>query len=215
MVRKRGLLESGALVLLAIATACVGGPYRTGKFNMSTGDYEAAVVSYTQAITTDPLHFPAFFFRGLAYEQLKAYEEAYRDYSRAIEIVTRFGAAYLARGRLMALQDRHEKAVLDFDRAIEFAGAVVMDEAGFIFALDRSDAFYDRGLSKLELRDYNRAIEDFDRTLALDAGYARAYRGRGLARLGRGEQRPGCDDLAKSCELGFQGSCTLSAERCP
>lgn len=201
------------LVAVAMGTGCIS-PYRSGRSSMAAGDFESAVDHYTQAIVKDPLHFPALFFRGVAHEELRKYDAAQHDYSRAIEINHKFGTAHLARARLMTIQERYDEALRDYDRAIELKNSVAVDEMGTIFQVDEADAYYERGLSLLELGEYPRAIESFETTLALKADYARAYRGLGLARLGLGEKGPGCDDLSVSCGMGFEPSCTLVAERC-
>lgn len=51
----------------------------------------------------------------------------------------------------------------------------------------RAIAYNNRGVARLATSDLEKAIEDFDRALALNAGYAEASSNRGMAHLARGD----------------------------
>jgi serine/threonine protein kinase/tetratricopeptide (TPR) repeat protein len=59
-------------------------------------------------------------------------------------------------------------------------------------------AYLNRGLLYLDLRDYNRAREDFDRVIALRPDLTRAYVNRALARLGLKDFQGAADDLTRA-----------------
>jgi Flp pilus assembly protein TadD len=66
--------------------------------------------------------------------------------------------------------------------------------------LDPGDekAFYNRGISHIHLRQYERALNDFDRVTQINSKYALAYTSRGLAylRLGRLKEALQDQDMA-------------------
>jgi len=64
-------------------------------------------------------------------------------------------------------------------------------------------AYYNRGSAYDDLKQYNRAIQEFDKAIELDPGFAEAYYSRGIAYIVLGKVSQGCADVKKACELGF------------
>ena len=65
-----------------------------------------------------------------------------------------------------------------------------------------SRAYGLRGDSYYRLQQYVKAIQDFDKVIALDPKSGRAYGHRGGSYLGLNQTTQGCADLDKGCDLG-------------
>ncbi len=68
---------------------------------------------------------------------------------------------------------------LDPDRRVRGCTAVI--RSGQWQGKDLAWAYYNRGIAYKNLKDYRRAIEDYDQALRLDPDYVKAYNNRGYA----------------------------------
>ena len=73
----------------------------------------------------------------------------------------------------------------------------------FIWSPKNAYLYYNRGNLYALRRDYQRAIDDFTRAIALEQDFAEAYYNRGLARIYAKKISEGIDDLSKAGELGL------------
>jgi tetratricopeptide (TPR) repeat protein len=115
-----------------------------------------------------------------------------RDLSRSIESGGLSGdalaATYVDRGTLRLPNDDIEDAVADYDAAMPPPG--------------HAAAYVWRGQALDAEGEDRRAIEDFDRAVALDPQAWQAYGARGLMLARTGEPEHALADLARAIELG-------------
>ena len=99
-----------------------------------SGERDAAVKDYTEAIKIDDTNALAFFNRGNAYDQLGQVDLAIADYTRAIKLDPTDPDFYNNRGQVYDSRGEHDFAISDYTEAIR---------------LDATNArpFYNRGLS--------------------------------------------------------------------
>ncbi|MDA9030143.1 tetratricopeptide repeat protein, partial [Flavobacteriaceae bacterium] len=69
-----------------------------------------------------------------------------------------------------------------------------------------ADAYYNRGESKISLKDYKEAINDFNKVIELDPLSADAYYNRGISKYYTNDLNGACEDAKKSRSLGFDAS---------
>ena len=62
-------------------------------------------------------------------------------------------------------------------------------------------ALVSRGAAYMRTGKYDRAVQDFDRAIEIDADYARAYHLRGLAREAQGDDQSALADFSRAIEL--------------
>ena len=74
--------------------------------------------------------------------------------------------------------------------------------------------FYERGLAKYDLEDYNGAITDYNKAIQLKPDDADAYYNRGNAKDELEDKIGACTDWSKAGELGDSDAYILIKENC-
>ncbi|RKU08065.1 hypothetical protein C6501_17125 [Candidatus Poribacteria bacterium] len=96
--------------------------------------------------------------------------------------------AWFSVGYLYSQEEEPEKAILAYDRAI-------------ILKPDYADAYFRRGISKGELRQYEFAISDLDDAIILDSHNAEAYYNRGMVHFKSGSYYLASNDFDETIRL--------------
>ena len=78
---------------------------------------------------------------------------------------------------------------------------------------DFAEAYDSRGNNYNKLKNYQLAIEDFNKAIQLAPNNANAYNNRGLAYFMHGNNKQGCSDVQKACSLGFCKALELTKSR--
>jgi serine/threonine-protein kinase len=148
--------------------------FRRGQEQMKAHDYQAAIQSFSSAISQRPDHSPAYYSRGQAHQLLLEDEAAIRDFNEAIRLKPDGPLAYVGRGACFVRLHRDDAAFADFNRALEL-------RADLPFALNG------RGAVLLRRRQYEQAIRDFTAAISLNPHSVLAYRNRAAARKAIGD----------------------------
>jgi tetratricopeptide (TPR) repeat protein len=154
--------------------------YKRARAFDANGDFEEAVIQYTDIIERNPNDATAYESRCWAFYRLKKLEHAVTDCTTALEINPNFSDALA--GRCFAYQSMgdQEKAIEDCTQAMELDP----DYASLYTA--RADAYR-------ELWDYETALKDYNRSLEIDSENGVAYNNRALL-----HEEMGNTDLAMS-----------------
>lgn len=83
---------------------------------LKNGDFDPAIIDFTEAILLDPKPAKTYNGRGVAYWEKGDLDKAIADYTEAIRLDPNDAWAYYSRGRVYQRRDNH-KAELDFDQA--------------------------------------------------------------------------------------------------
>ena len=67
-------------------------------------------------------------------------------------------------------------------------------------------AYFSRGLSQINLKDYNGAISDYTKLIELDPNEAEAYKNRAISKYYTNDLKGACEDARKSGSLGYDAS---------
>lgn len=159
-----------------------------GLIHALNGNYDAAIVDYTEAIRLQPAFTEAFYNRGLAHIGTGAYTDAVRDFDRAIQLNPADPLPYNNRGYAAYNMGDFDAAIVDFNRAIERDPTLAL-------------AYYNRGVAYGEMGDYEAALADFDETLRLDPQYRGAHANRGLTHFQLGDVDAALDDFTAGLAL--------------
>jgi tetratricopeptide (TPR) repeat protein len=134
-----------------------------------SGQYDLAVKDYDAALGIDPKDAEALYLRGWALENMQKHDLAVADADTLLamgEKANRFAVNQL-RCRALAALDR-------FSEAIDACSQQLRPYASDIFLVNRGEAYLAAG-------QYDRAVEDFDAALKVNARAVFAKLGRGKA----------------------------------
>lgn len=172
--------------------------YERGRDAAQRGSLDEAIQDYGEAIRQQSDFADAYYQRGLVYTAKNDNDHAIEDYSEVIRLDPKYADAYysraLARITSPALKQGDDKLViLDLTDAIRLKP-------------DFPDAYYMRGVVYKDVSDYDSALADFDRALALHPDDQLKFlllSARGELELLRGAYDAAVDDLlaAKMLDL--------------
>ena len=126
-----------------------------GTIYAMTKKIDFALESYNKSIAIDQQYFPAFNNRGaLYYFFLNDNENALADYNNAIKLNPKDDNAYYNRGIIYRLKGQNEKAIIDLTFSLKFKPKIKMCKI-----------FYERALCYENLKQYKKAIEDYEKAI--------------------------------------------------
>jgi len=120
-------------------------------------NFDEAIRCYSEAINLEPTHIAAFSGRGWVRRHNGDLTGALNDYSQLLNLRPEYANAYFLRGYIHRTKGDLDFAIRDFDKGIQ---------------LEPKDAgsYYDRGFTFEKIRNYAKAVEDYQRYLELGGG---------------------------------------------
>jgi len=105
------------------------------------------------------------------------------------QVIEDFAIFFNNQGISYGERDQHKLAIEEFSKAIRRKPAY-------------AEAYNNRGFSYTKLGQYHDAMEDYNQAIRLKPDYAVAYVNRGVAYIKHGDNKRGCHDVQKACDLG-------------
>jgi len=188
---------------------------KAGKAFMEKKQYEAAVQSFTEAISIKPTLTVAYIQRGKAFENLNKLEEAVQDYSKAFELDPDDEMMAYEAGRLFSALGKHIEAVHMLNYSIkdnsDFLPAYYVKIKSLLVLVNYSEAiltcdqallikksalnYFNHGMVSELLKDDTQAEADYRNSILIDKNFKESYIG--LAKvLARNN---GTDEALKLC----------------
>jgi tetratricopeptide (TPR) repeat protein len=115
---------------------------------------DAAIADFTAVIRVDPNRGEAYDGRGQAYYGTGKYDEAYADFTKALQLDPGDAIAYWKLGDVYAQRQDHQRAIEAFTRSIGLD--------------DEPRVYYLRGRQYVALKQWDRALADYDRAIQLN-----------------------------------------------
>ena len=144
-----------------------------GMSLMGSGAYRDAMASFDRSIQIWPHAANPYLQRGSAHQILGESDAALADFNRALDLDPELAQAHTGRGTIY--RDRGDlKAAL-----AEFAASLHMEPT--------VSAYYERGHTYESLGEHRKAIDDYDRGIALMPEAPFLYRARSFARRNLGD----------------------------
>ena len=125
----------------------------SGKTKIQQGNHKEAIEDFTKALEIDPENADAYYHKGLVKYSLENYKEATEYLTKALEFDP-YSGAYKLRGHARYFQEDYKGAVEDFTKAI-------------VFEPEHEEAYYYRGLAKIELGKPESACSDLSKAAEL------------------------------------------------
>ena len=169
-----------------------------------TRKYFAYIDSLTQQIDRqrdERRLAPLLFRRAIAFSVIQNFDAAIDDLSNYLQMDSTSVLAYWQRAACQSkLNDFN--AAQGTDVRMKTAN-VLSDLTEAIRYGENAYLYYNRGNVYVQRNDYQHAIENYNRAIAIDGNLAEAYYNRGLARIANKQQVEGINDLSKAGELGL------------
>ncbi len=125
-----------------------------GKTHFEAAEYDRALTAFEQVLRVDDQHVEAHVYRAQCLNYLGQYAEAYSAANKALRLNERLPLAYVARGFALLRQGSAQAGLEELDKAI---------------AIDAqyARAYLVRGQCHEALRDWEKAANDYSKTLGL------------------------------------------------
>jgi len=171
------------------------------------GNPDRAIQEFTKALRLEPRNVPALFNRGLAFADRQAHQHAAADFERVLQLDPRHPEA--AERREEAIRARKATAGAAPRRpaapsraeqdALRLARAKNNQEEERRQV--RAAAYFARGRTLIEQKDFNQAIDQFTKAIQMDPKDALAYYNRGLAYVAQSEYQEAIADYTSALHL--------------
>ena len=125
--------------------------FEIGNYLSISGDFKNAIISYDSAIVSNPKYKEAYYFRGMAYQELEEFDSAINDFNKSIELDSDYLDAYISNGICKNKIKNYQGALTCYDNAIRLDST-------------NADSYKSRGLIKSILNDENGACKDFQKS---------------------------------------------------
>jgi tetratricopeptide (TPR) repeat protein len=193
--------------------------YDEGLAFYEQGDFDRAIVSYTQALRIKQ-DADAYFNRGLAYYDKEDYRNAIADYTQSIRLSPQ-ADAYFNRALAYDYSDDSYNAMNDYTAAIRLnpqyakayynRGLLYYNAENYDKAIadynmairynpQNADYYYNRALAYDNSERYDQAISDYTQSIKLDP-QPDAYNNRGLAWENKGNKAQAINDYRRALQL--------------
>jgi len=161
------------------------------------GDLALALADMEAALLLRPNNTGFYPYRGWLRARLADYDGAIADYTRVLRVDPNDAVTRASRACALALAGRYDEAEADFEAALRGS-----EEYPWPLVRRAHNLHAKRG-------DYDRAVADCGRMIAIDPKYAEAYFYRGLALLARGAPGPAVEDFDRVLALNQPDALTF------
>jgi tetratricopeptide (TPR) repeat protein len=175
-----------------------------GKIDLKLKRSEAAIEDFTKAMQGQPGDAIYYFDRALAHLQLNDNRAAIDDFTKAIELNPNDVASELARANAYLAVGETQQAIDDCDAALQLISRYSSEPVEQ--RPDLAGIYSLRARCRIRNGDYDAALEDAKRSLALDEHWADGYFSRGLVALALKQYDEAGQQFDKAVELSSQES---------
>jgi len=214
--------------------------FEEGKLNLENENYYGALKNFDKSIELDPENSEAYFSRAQAKEGVDNINGMFADLDKCIELNPSKIEAYHIRGSKSFLKKEYELAIQDMEKCLELDPAelddyhqqfkeIIAASQNELKEFDKalisynklirdnpdnaSDYYNKRAGVKLELNDFEGALEDYSFSLKINPT-SDVYMNRATALLMLGMKNEACLDFEKAGELGDERAFEIMHEYC-
>lgn len=159
-----------------------------GEEQVSKGEFELAIATFSNIIRIDPKNAAAYNSRGYAKIQFDQIENGLADLDKAISLDPQLADAWANRGLAYYLLEQWDNAHRNYSKAIEL-------EPGFAWA------YNGRGNVNASQKKYDLALQDLGMAISLDAANSDFYKDRGMVYNDKNNPDLAIADFNKAIEL--------------
>ncbi len=138
--------------------------------------------------------------RGIAYIKIQKFQEAITDLEKANKQEPN-NAQILCNLGLCKVRIKDTSGIKELNESIS------LDSTNY-------EAFYNRGLGNVMIRDNEGAIEDFEKAIKIKPDFGEAYFSIGLAKFQLGDKQGACNYWKQSVDKGYKRAQTIIDQNC-
>lgn len=172
-----------------------------GLYRANSGDPEAAIADFTEAMKLDPDDSKTYLNRALVYARTNRDKEAVADFTKAIEKAPHLPHAYSYRAIIYYKLKMPDAALNDCNLCLE------ADSTYY-------DCYITRGTLLFERQQYEMTLKDLTKAIFYNPTNSVGYKNRGQVYLQTGNYEKGCADLDEAIRLGNQEAPALYNAYC-
>lgn len=188
-------------VLAGAMCACSEPKSNPADSYFEKGQFEEAVLNYTEELKFKPADVKILYNRGRAYQEMGKFNEARVDYESALKQDPNNFQVLLSLATIQLEEKNYASALLYATKAEEIAGAPAM--ASFL----KGRALHQLGMAEDALKAYENAIQ-------LDRNFGQAYFNRGILRVALERTKQACEDFKLAAVLDYPGAAESLAKYC-
>jgi tetratricopeptide (TPR) repeat protein len=212
--------------------------FQTGLMHYSKMDLDEAIVALYDAVAEDPSDMNAWYYRGLTREAIGEHTGALSDINKALSLSPDNVNFLISRARVLKSIGQRQRAITDLERAVflkpdprtansallllgvmhveqnSYKQATLIYDQLVELTPDDPIAYYFRGLSLSHIGEHEKALLDYQKSVALDDTSADTYEAIAIEHIHLGNQETGCNALMKAEELGSSNARTLISSFC-
>ena len=161
--------------------------------NLQLENYSAAEADCNNAIQYNSDNVEAYLNLGLAYYRQQKYPQAIAQYQQVIQRDHHDYRGYYNRGLAHFDLEDYQSAIADYNLALKSSQLINTEQKSLIYN--------DLALSYMTLKNYDRAVVNFDRAIALASDNYNAYFNRGCAYHRQKNYLAAIDDFTQVVQL--------------
>ena len=128
------------------------------------GNLNGALIYWSLSIAINPNSPDAYYSRAIVKNELYTWKSALRDYDKAIEIAPDFASAILNRGTVKDENEDYIGAIEDYNKVLSLKELDIENQ---------QSAYFNRGNTYFNLKNNEKACEDWKKAVELGAEYAK------------------------------------------
>lgn len=140
-------------------------------------DSSQALTDYTTALKKDSNLYYGYYLRGRIHASKQNFVLALNDFNQAIHFAPDWYAPYYERGKLFQILDKLDDSIADYEKAYQLYP--LLDKM-LIESLKICEGYNNRGLNRLEQKEYQKAIVDFNTAIEWNSIFYEPYMNRGI-----------------------------------
>jgi tetratricopeptide (TPR) repeat protein len=188
-------------VLSGVVMACSDPKKNVADRHFDEGNFDQAVVVYSETLKSKPNDVVTLYNRGRANEEMGEIENAISDFEDALVKDPNNFQVLLSLSNIHLQQKNFEKAMLFATKAEEIPGAPAL--ASFL----KARALHQLGMPEDALKAYGNAIQ-------IDKDFGQAYLNRGMLKIALKRNKSACEDFKMASVLDYPGAAESFKKYC-
>ncbi len=192
-MKLRAFILTVTLSFVLLFTSCQDNATNQGDQFFESGNYNDAIVFYTNYLTDHPEDEKTLFNRARAYEEVGMFDKAADDLVKIIELSPKNTTYYMSSGIVNFKRKEYKKVLGDMMNLIKVTP-------------NNPDAYVLKGRAHVHIGEVMNAEDSYTTALKFDSRHAEAYLHMGIMKGLQGFKREACSNLKKAKEYGAAGA---------